>query len=521
VPATRARSLEAAPFPGFGGGLNLRDQPNQVDPTQAVDLLNVTLIEREGIRSRDGYSLFTASPLTNQPDSLAAFYTIAGTAQLVVGNGNRLDALNTSGTSVANAAPTASPHYFTRFGGPTAELLFISNGTDSVRQWNGTAFSTPAYTGTAPTGRFVAVTPWDNRLVNARRSGAVAGNSPSTVFFSDPGVPTTFGVNNYVDLAPGDGEAITGIVAWERYVFVFKETKFFRFYGTSNGPAGTPIFNYEGVSDRVGLVSSRALTAGRDGVYFLDRGGVYRTTGSRPELVSPTLDPLFAGIQPDFMLTQPINAGALTTCAMAFHREQVYLALPTGTSSTNNRLLAYDPRYGHWTMYDIPAAALASFRVSTSQDLMFAYAAGTKNVGRHAIGLTTDAGATIASRWTSGWWDLGEQRRKTVRESLAWGKGKVRMGLGADFVSPVNTTSIAFAQTTDTWGDGASSADKWSDGTNSADVWAAGLRVVPKLNRQAARGTMFSLALQNVDATAWSVYRLTLRLRENSGARPY
>jgi hypothetical protein len=514
-------ALKPLAFPGFAGGLNLRDQPNQVDPTQAVDLLNVALIEREGVRSRDGYAKFTSSELTNRPDSMAAFYTVAGTAQLIVGNGNRLDALNTSGTSTANAAPTASPHYFTRFGGPTAELMFISNGTDTVRQWNGTAFSTPAYTGTTPNGRFVAVTPWDNRLVNARRSSTSAGNNPASVLFSDQGVPTTFTAANFVDVNPGDGEQIMGIIVWERYLFVFKESKFFRFYGTSTGVAGTPIFNYEGVDNGVGLVSSRALCAGRDGVYFLGKAGVYRTTGSRAELVSGVLDPFFQGVQPDFFASSALNVGSVTASAMTFHREQIYLACPTGTSTTNNRVLVFDPRYNYWTLYDIPAGALAPFRLSTTTDLMFAYAAGTKDVGRHAGSLTTDAGTTIASRWSSGWADMQAPQRKTVRESVVWGKGKIRYGLGTDFVSPFNTAVLSFNQTTDTWGDGTSSADKWGGGTSSADVWAAGLRVVPLLNRQAARGTLFSVALQNADATAWSVYRMTLRLRENAGARPY
>jgi hypothetical protein len=512
--------LKPMAWPGFASGLNLRDQPNQVDPTQAVDLLNIALIEREGIRSRDGYSKFTSSALTNRPDSLAAFYTSSGTAQLIVGNGSRLDALNTSGASTANAAPTASPHFFARFGGPTAELMFIGNGTDTVRQWNGTAFSTPAYTGTTPNGRFLAVTPWDNRLISARRPGTTAGNNPATVLFSDQGVPTTFTAANFVDLVPGDGEAIMGMVAWERYVFVFKETKFFRFYGTSTGVAGTPIFNFEAIDDGIGMVSSRALCAGRDGVYFLGRNGVYRTTGSRAELVSGTLDPFFAGIQPDFFVSSAINLGSLTSCAMAFHREQVYLAVPTGTSTTNNRVFVFDPRYNYWTLYDIPAGAMAPFRPSTTQDLMFAYATGTNDIGRHTTGLTTDAGTTIASRWSSGWTDMQAPQRKTIRESVLWGKGKVRYGLGVDFSSALNIAQINFGAATDTWGDGTSSADKWGSGA-AGDTWGGGLKLTPKLNRQAARGTLFSVSLQNVDATAWSVYRTTLRLRENAGALPY
>src|SRR3954471_4053742 len=394
-------------WPGFSG-LNLRDQPNQIDPTQALDLLNVTFTERGGVKSRDGYAKFTSVALTNRPDSLGAFYTVAGTTQLVVGNGLRLDALSTAGASVASVATTASPHYFARFGGPTAELMFISNGTDTLRQWNGTAFSTPAFTGTTPTGRFVAVTPWDNRLVNARFSGPTLGANPSTARFSDAGVPTTFTAANFVDLTPGDGEQIMAVVAWSRYLFVFKESKFFRFNGTSTGAGGTPVFNFETVDTGIGLAAPRAVCAGRDGVYFLSRTGVYRTAGTTVEPVSSLLDPFFSNTTSGFYTGGALNMTSVANAAMAFNREQVFVAVPTGSSATNNRVLVYDPRYQWWSLYDMPAAAMAPFRVSTQSDLMFAYAAGTNDVGRHATGQVTDAGAAIPSRWRSGWWDMGD-----------------------------------------------------------------------------------------------------------------
>src|SRR4051812_47285070 len=142
-------------WPGFQG-LNLRDQPNQIDPTQALDLMNVTLIERGGVKSRDGYSKFTSVALTNRADSLGAYYTVAGTTQLVVGNGLRLDALSTAGASVANVATTASPHYFARFGGPTPGLVFVSNGAGKPREGKGPGVSTPAFTGAPPPRRVVA-----------------------------------------------------------------------------------------------------------------------------------------------------------------------------------------------------------------------------------------------------------------------------------------------------------------------------------------------------------------------------
>jgi hypothetical protein len=513
--------LSVVQWPGFGG-LNLRDQPNQIDPTQALDLLNVTLIERGGVKSRDGYAKFTSPVLTNRADSMAAFYTVSGTTQLVVGNGLRLDALNTAGTSVASSgAPTASPHYFARFGGPTAELMFISNGTDAVRSYNGAAFAAPAWAGTVPTGKFLAVTPWDNRLVNARRSGTTGGDNPSTVRFSDPGVPTTFGANNFIDLLPGDGEQIMGVIAWSRYVFVFKETKFFRFYGTTTAAGGTPVFNYETVDTGIGLAAPRAVCAGRDGVYFLSRTGVYRTQGTNVELVSSLLDPFFYNTTSGFYTGGALNMSQIGVSAMAFNREQIHVAVPTGSSTTNNRLLVYDPRYQWWSLYDIPASAMAGFRVSAQPDLMFGYAAGTFDVGRHTSGQTTDAGTTIASRWRSGWWDMGDPHSKTIREQLAWGKGRLRFGFRTDFGGNLNVSAVDFAAGTDVWSDGTNAADKWASGSDPSDKWAEGRILTPKLNRQAARGTVFSLDLANSDATAWALYRLAARLRPIESNRPY
>lgn len=517
--AATAPDLVQLPFPGLAGGLNLRDQPNQLDPTQALDLLNVTFTDRGGVRSRDGYAKFTSSALTNQPDSLGVYYTSTGTAHLVAGNGIRLDALSTAGASLANVATTASPHYFARFGSPASELLFISNGTDQIRQWNGAAFSTPTWTGTAPTGRFVAVTPWDNRLVNARRGGTTAGDNPSTVRFSDPGVPTTFGANNFVDLEPGDGEAIQGLVTWFNYLIVFKETKFFVISQTQTSGTGTPIFPYRAIDNGVGLAASRAIAPARDGVYFLSQRGVYRTQGSNVEQMSPTLDPFFYGNAPDsFKLSQTLNQGSVPAAAMTFHREQVYVAVPTGTSTTNNRLLVFDPRYGWWAIYDIPAAALASFKVSTQPDLVFAYATGTKDIGRHALGQLTDAGVTISSRCRYAWWDCGQPGIKIGRETLAWGKGRVQFGVRTDFGAVANTMGLDFGSAADLWGDGTNALDKWGSGSDLTDLWGSGVSITPKLNRQGWRGTVVSAELANTDATPWAVYRAAHHLMPiNSG----
>lgn len=457
--------LSTMQHPGFALGLDLRDQVDIVNPAAAIDLLNVTFTERGGVRQRDGYGLFTASPGTSRYDSLLPYYTSGGTAQLVAGAGNRLEALSVGGAVVASStSPTASPHYFTRFGGPGNEVVYAANGTDQVRQWNGSAWSTPAWSGTAPTGRFVAVTPWDNRLVNARRSGTTAGNNVSTVRFSDAQTVTTFGANDWVDLTPGDGEQIMGMVSWRDYLFVFKESRFFVFYTTSTDSTGEPVFEYRTVDTGVGMCSSRAVCAGTDGVYFLDQSGVYRTTGGEPELISGALDPLFYGNTSDFYLSGALNHGALSAPAMCWHQERLYVAVPLEGASVNSHVLVWDRQFKWWSLWDIPGAALATFKVSGQPELVFAASSGDFAIGRHSRAYTNDAGAPIVSRWTSGWFDykLGDQV-KSLRQAEVWGKGTVIVGYGKDFVTTARGTTVNFAGAVDRWGDG-TGGDTWGGG---------------------------------------------------------
>lgn len=389
--------------PSFGGGLNLRDHYEQIQPNQAYDLLNVTFDDRGGIRSRSGFVPFAPSTeATNRYDSMSAFYQTSGTQQLVAGAGNRLEVLDSSGAAVSggvSTAPTASPHYFVRFGGPTAETLYAANGTDNARKWSGSAWSAPSYTGTAPTGKFLAMTPWDARMVNARRSGSAAGDNASTVFFSDPLLPETFQTYNWVDLTPGDGESIMGVCTYDQYVFVFKETKFFVFYGTSvDSTDGTPMFDYRTIDAGVGLAAAQSLCVAPDGVYFFSTRGIYRTTGGSPELVSALIDPLFNQRVTNLYGGYAINLNSVSSVRMTFYDQQIYVAVPTGSSTVNDRLLVFDPRYGWWSIWDVAASCLASFKTSTFPYLMFGYARGLKRIGRLSNSESADAGyGTITS----------------------------------------------------------------------------------------------------------------------------
>jgi hypothetical protein len=506
---------------GFGGGLNLRD--SEVPESQAIDLLNVEFDDRGAVGQRAGYAQFTDPALTNQPDSVFPHYESDGTKHLLVGNGNRLDALDTTGASVANStAPTASPHFFARFGGPTAEVTYIANGTDQVRAYNGTAFSSPAGL-SGQTGKFLAVTPTSNRLVVARETGTTAGNNPSSVNFSDAGAPETFTSTNFVDLDPGDGEAITGMVAWRDYVFVFKPSKFWVFYGESTDGTGEPVFSHKKIDTGTGLAASKAIAVATEALYFLSSDGVYRTTGPyAPELVSDIINPFFLGDAPLYYGSNTLNHGSIDECAGAFSDEKVFFACPTGVSATNDAILTYDPRINAWSLYDIEAAALTQFEISGQPELVFAAPTGDNHVYRHhsryvndAMSTTGTGGSAITSRWRSGWFRYGPEV-DAIREAVLTGSGRVGVSYFRDRRNSGTTLqTVTFSGEADTWGDGSDASDTWGDGTDSSDLWGPTDTLTSKMVRQAVRGRTFSVRFSNSTLNqSWAVHEFVNHLRE-------
>lgn len=518
----RYQSVNSGPL---SGGLNLRDSPDQLQPGQAYDLLNVAFTARGGVQSRPGYTDWASSAnvFTNRVDSLAAYFT-GSVWQVIAGNGLKLEARSAAGALVGSAAvPTAFPHYFSRFAatGSASPVLYAANGTDSVRQWDGSVWSTPTFTGTAPTGKFLAVTPWDNRLVNARRSGTSGGDNKSTVRFSDPDVPATFLSYNWVDLTSGDGESITGMCVFGSYLFVFKQSKFFVFYGTGiSAEDGTPEFSYRTVDTGIGLAADNLLCVAEDGVYFVHGSGVYRTSGSAPVLVSDVIDPLFAGVVGTFYSGSAINSASLSAARMVFHNKQVVLSVPTGSSAVNDTLLIFDPRYNTWNRWNLSCSALLSVDLTTAaRVLLFGLATGSNNVEQLAItsnATSLDAGAGITSFIKLGYTDLGVSENKTVREQQVWGTGTLRFALGKDFSGSRNASEVVFGTLADKWNDG-SGTDTWGDGTSATDLWSGGESADVKLFRKSVRGLIFSIELYSGSASpvpAWSVNRIVNRLRE-------
>jgi len=553
-------------FADFSGGLNLRDKADTVGDREAIDLLNVQFSERGAIRQRDGYSLFTAASLPARSDSLSAFYTTAGLHQLVCGSDNHLDVLDQAGAVVVSKAGLGvGPWSFVRMGTDQGEYLYATNGIDPPQRWDGAAWTVPTAkvdvttgltmpkagvfcsTGVAPGA--TATSNAANRMVatcfgTAKTAGPNGfATNPSRVFFSEPGRPEEWQVSNiqpdptkaalganWLDLTVGDGEQIMGAVAWRELTFIFKETKFFVVWGETSDPVdGTPIFNYREVVNQAGLASRGAVYAGRDGVYFMNRRGIYVTTGSAPTLLSDILTPLWTGELDVYYNGDAINLAQLARVRGLWHMERLYFAVPTGASDHNDRILVYDIPGRWWSVYDCHAAAMASFRPGSRPSMYFADSEGANEILFLNHGAVVDQelrgqpGQAITSRWRSSWADYGSPQQKTIRETKIWGNGATIVSFSTDFNRNqrvdrnvlFNVVSGVYRDLTARGGSYATLFRDYGDYAGLTQNTTTRPVIDDKLVRYALSASLFSTQFTNSpDWPTWNIYRVSRHLRE-------
>lgn len=502
--------LRPFPFPSLGRGLNLRDKADAVQPDEAIDCMDVEFLERGTLKERAGYTNFTSATLTERGASLEPFYKTDGTKQLIVGCSTRLEALNTSGGIVASLTTlTAGTWDFARFGSPNNERLYAGQGDDTLRRWDGSAWTSPG--ATMPKAGALAVMARSNRLVAARFNTTTGGpsgatSSPSHVWFSNAGDPETWGANDFVQVTPSDGEKVQAVVAWREFVFIFKETKFFVVIGETVDSNGNPRFELRPVDTGVGLVSPRAVSVAEDGVYFMDRRGIFKTTGNDPQLISDPIRPIFQGGASIFYTGGVLSTANITQCALHFFNDRVFVGFPTG--STNDRVLVWDTQLKWWSIWGLPAAAFATFRASSDSELHFARATGSNHIDRMAASILTDAGSAIGSYWRGGWFDHGFVDQHRVAEVKVWGSGQPGIALTTDFKSSPGTTTALDLRPQGGSGTLFGGAGTYGAGTGIFGDEGTGLE--PGLPIISGEGTYFSTYINNtVSGQSFSIDRVT------------
>lgn len=515
-------------WPGFGAGLNLRKVSDGTG-THAIDCMNVTFTPEGGIKSRHGYNTLATGTTGTTFGNVAGYERLRGTAMrhVLANQGNTIRAYNNNGTLLASYTAGTNPDWqFCRWGSPAGEYLVATNGVNAPVFWDGPtggggngfqSITTMAgYTApTPPIGKCIAA--FQNRLAVAQLPGAVTGNCESTVRFSDPGNPWSWGASFFYDVRPGDGEKITAIESYADQLFVFKRNSVHVVYNVSATSTGSAQIDTRLIVQGVGAVGPNAVTSGPGGVYFMHDSGVYVTKGGEPELISEPVDPIFKGNPPLEWRGGVISAAYIEQTAMQWHDNQLRISYPIDGGATNRRTLAYHTDFGWWTIADLPYRAMGTAPVGQAGRLQLVAALDSTEAPKIVVEDPTtdsDSGALIDSWWKSDATDYGISQRKTIGGERAWGEGKVFISIGTDYNTPKLPRLLDFDSSTDTWGAGAG-PDEWEGGTTPTDTWSGGNSVQMRYVRGAHRGTNITIYLRNAGAAGqgWALYKTVLHMR--------
>lgn len=557
--ARRRRQQEGyvlAPIDKFEG-LNLRDQPHGAG---SLDLLNTTFTDLGAVRSRDGMQEWSAA--AHDAVALIPHISGAGVRELLVlrrtnSTDLELKALDNTGAVIAGAGWTnalaaltmASPLCFAKLSAPTIAPTTYITGPGWARKYGSVAgYATPtcttinALTGATTAGqaypRGALACAWGNeeRLLFGGFDTSLGPGSlttdPDTIWATEPGQPEQFKDSANFKVGAGDGEKLMGIVAWRDLIFIFKETRFWVLSAIQPQSDSSVRFIRRVVATGVGAAGRFAIAVARDGVYFMGRRGLYKTTGGDPQLVSGIVEPLW-GASPLPIFYSGGAIGDLTTPVLQTFGEQLLLSFRSTLNLAGglDRTLVYDLRYGWYSLWDCSHQAMCSFRASDGVEYLIGepsnLVAGTgQKLRRLVMSSVGDAGNPFKSFYFGGFRTYGQERTVRARQIAVWGLGSIDVGLAVDYERNAYTDRLELGANADLWGDGAG-PDTWQDGSSSVDFWGLGLSLDGTTARSGWRGSRFALSVAHNPATladqkAWLVARAVVHVagvRQSSAIR--
>jgi len=143
----RTGSAQVKWVPAPAGGWNARDDLTEMEATDAIVLDNVVVTER-GCRMRDGFASHVTG-LGSTIQSLMEYNAPDGTRKLFGATSSAIYDVTTSGAVGAAAVSglTSGVWSNTMFATAGGNFLVIANGSDSVRNFDGSSWTTPSISG--------------------------------------------------------------------------------------------------------------------------------------------------------------------------------------------------------------------------------------------------------------------------------------------------------------------------------------------------------------------------------------
>ena len=533
-----ARRILTTTTSDFRGGINYGADAFQYGDNEVADARNVDFDVRGGFQQRDAIRAWNVTGFGSVPTSIWGYLSSGGTGRVMVQRGVTVTQCATADGVFVNVGGITGSAGKMRAATVNDVCYMQRNAEATAVKWDGTTVTTltdvavaPSYTeygvpvsGTAPKGRLVVA---HNNMLFHGNLIENAASRPHRIRWSHPVVhggstlAECYRVNDFIDVNPGDGDAITALVSFAGQLMIFKDRTTWVLHGYDSDS-----FQLVQVSPALGAVSQEAVASADNGVYFFSwPQGLCFYDGTS---VTNLFERMIALVEDKSVA----NAGNVTVGVV---RDRVWVGLTLLDQVTNESTLVYDPRITSWTRYDAPCGAFLAYRLPLVAAQYFALNPAAGRVlelhgGALAQDRFTDVDLDIDSWVRTTWQDLDDPAVvKRWKRPLVVCDGDVASAVNVDIYKDYDASSsigsfvilLDAAGVGSVWSDPsplATNGARWADtdGTGTAvGFWGnadTGAQVVEK---GGILGTARSVALKFSNTTtpsvAWGVSALTYK----------
>ncbi len=390
-------SIVAKLIDNLGKGLNLFARDTMTLETECVIADNIWSVGKNSIAKRMGTKLLATISAVSNINGLATFYNGA-TRELLAMAGGKIYKVHT-GTAAQIGSTTWTSGLrtdFTQAGGK----VFITNGTDVLREYNGTAISDTTngqkgtmllyYKGCLWTAGDPA---YPTRLY---RSGADTKLGDFVYNVSTNPLATSIFVGK------DDGQNISGIFKHQDYLYVAKERSLWRVTQAADA-SGT--LSLELIDPSRGTDAHQTLDTVENDQFMFNEMGLF-ATGYEPSIIDQIRTNIIS-LRIDDKI-KSIQKSRLGQVCGIYHDNHYYLSITSGGGTYNDRIMLYDRQRLSFWEWHLNANCFASYK-NTSGETHLHYGSSTDGkIYYFDETATLDDGVIMESVWKSPRYVLGD-----------------------------------------------------------------------------------------------------------------
>lgn len=504
----------------FSGGLNTTQTNTMIADNEASAIQNISFDEPGAIKKRTGYTVAPSTyTVVNSAEIKGLYdyvkqdatqYFIAATSSTIT----KYVAAATAWSVLCSTATLTDGQYydFTVFN----DTMVITAPGDIPKKWYGTLTATENIgTGTDPDdwrpNTVAYCETYDYRLwfgnITDANGGVTDSVKPNRLrYSSDLGTVAFEGVDAYPPLQyfDMDDSSIVGLAVAGSRLIVFCSNKIYAIAGNANS---TSISYYRILlNDGIGCASNRSIVSLEDKLYFMGKDGhFYITDGYNMQRIS---DKIMGTVNGE-------NKAQLgRVCGSYYPKyQQIWWAVPTGSSTYNDNIFVYYPKLAAWSVYDgINAGSIAQRKVSGDYKLYTGDSAAglvyLQDSGNSDYDASTYTASGINAYFTTKSYGLGYPEMLKRFDSCYVnanhsGDYDLSLEFSMDFGNALYNTTIDLDPDTVLWG-----AFNWGSGS----FWSASTKIMTNEVPIEKDGQFLRIKFSNTNAgEPFSIYGFTIK----------